>query len=488
VGQKKRTDPTAEERQAERVTSALEETDRTGRAPDIIKDNPGQFLRDMYEVWHRQGGKEGGRPRNSIRKMREQWLTGRNHVPSLHPKLMGRVKLTRSDVRALVGLFLERWRFSESSYALDQTIRDGYSTFAADDLARLSKKIVDGLSKTDGRKSSVSLPIQTDNKEKIEQAKLRWVNVENVLHECDALMTLSRHKIAVGANPVWTIKTFWNMIDQLYEYDRINQIPDRLLIWAIDFGSRKIGEKDSFDEYFNAGLLALQLYSVASFNSEKDENVAKLSRRLPVLRVTDALDRAKRWDWLVERTAIVVQNLDLEAYNALHPGEDQQLSSIRLMDIGVTGEHVLPSTTPSRWAEELRKLYRRNVEAADATLTVFVRNDPWMIAGQSKLIRYFAHSDLRSSSHLKKSAEDELEPVTESRELPSPGSNYDDAFRLVYWASRYRLGKVDESTSTIGIDALAYLRKVGFRVLSMPGFLSTFGGGHQTNDVRLSLK
>ena len=113
MGHRKPREKTADELQAERVTAALEETDRTGRVPAFVRENPGQFLRDMYDVWHRQGGKEGGRWRNSIRKMRDEWLVGRNTVPSLHPKLMGRVKATRSDARALIDLFLTRWRYGE---------------------------------------------------------------------------------------------------------------------------------------------------------------------------------------------------------------------------------------------------------------------------------------------------------------------------------------------------------------------------------------
>ncbi|MEM9378227.1 MAG: hypothetical protein AAGA72_18570, partial [Pseudomonadota bacterium] len=71
MGQKRIRARTAEELQAERVEAALYEAGQTGHAPRLVTDNPGQFLRDMYEVWHRQGGKEAGRWRNSIRKMRE---------------------------------------------------------------------------------------------------------------------------------------------------------------------------------------------------------------------------------------------------------------------------------------------------------------------------------------------------------------------------------------------------------------------------------
>jgi hypothetical protein len=228
VGQKRTKENDPAELQTERVTAALEETDRTGRAPASVRDNPGQFLRDMYEVWHRQGGKEGAHWRNSIRKMRDTWLTGQNAVPSLHPKLMGRVKLTRSDVRALLDLFLGRWRYANGEASAGAVTKDGYVGFAANARKRLREIILDGIVKSSEHRDGFRLPIQTDERESLRETERRWVDIEKVVRECDALITLSRHKIAVGASPWQTIRSVWHMLNHLFEHDQSRGFPDRV--------------------------------------------------------------------------------------------------------------------------------------------------------------------------------------------------------------------------------------------------------------------
>ena len=43
---------------------------------DCITDAPGAFLWEFYKAWVENGGQDGGKNRNSIRRMREVWLTG----------------------------------------------------------------------------------------------------------------------------------------------------------------------------------------------------------------------------------------------------------------------------------------------------------------------------------------------------------------------------------------------------------------------------
>jgi len=147
---------------------------------------------------------------------------------------------------------------------------------------------------------------------------------------------------------------------------------------------------------------------------------------------------------------------------------------VRLKDIGVTAEHVLPSTTPRAWGRELRHLYGREIAAADATFTVFMRQSGWHIGEKSFPIRYFAHTPLRPNRNGNGLSGAPAEWITRSEELKAPDTNYDDAVRLLYWASRYRLGRDDRETATVGWQALAYLRKIGFRVLALPAFLRIF--------------
>jgi hypothetical protein len=474
VGQKRKREKTTEELQAEQVLAALEEVEQSGRAPKLVTENPGQFLRDMYEVWHRQGGIVGGRPRNSIRKMREQWLVGKNHVPSLHPKLMGRVKATRSDVRALVDLFLTRWRYGQTGDALTSMTTDGYVSFKATDRRRLRDAVVDGIVKHANGRRGLSLPPQADERDDIKETERRWVDVEKVMHECDALITLSRHKIAVGSSPWQTIRNVWHMLNHVFEYDESRDFPDRFFVWVVDLGSREVEQAEAFEEFYNAGLLALQLASFANFDASKGSEAENRLRLLPRLTISESVRRDELWRWLTERAVVVVQNLRLEEFSASYAEEEERLSAVRLKDVGVTAEHVLPSTTPRAWGRELRHLYGREIAAADATFTVFMRQSGWPIDEKSRHIRYFAHTPIRPQRNGGVGAKAPAEWVTRSEELKAPDANYDDAVRLLYWASRYRLERNDKETATVGWQALAYLRKLGFRALTLPDFLKIF--------------
>lgn len=476
MGKKKPREKTAADLKVERVNAALEETDRSGRAPAFVRENPGQFLRDMYEVWHLQGGKEGGRWRNSIRKMRDEWLIGRNAVPSLHPKLMGRVKATRADARALIDLFLTRWRYGEGDDALSSMTRDGYVGFDSNDLKRLRGGLLASLFRGDNRNANIAIPEQANGHDDQEETRKRWVDVEKILYECDALIALSRHKIAVGPGPWQTINNVWHQLNHLWEYDQRNEASNRVLIWVIDLGSREVEQPEAFEEYFNSGLLALQLASFAKFDSRPDGVASRSSALLPVLRIPESIEREQRWQWLSERTVIVAQNIRLEELDAEDKLEDEQLLRLRLKDIGVTGEHVLPSTTPRAWGRELRQLYRKEIAASDATFTVFLRESPWLLDDRQRNIRYFAHTPLQNNRQRTAPA-GESDWQTHSQELRAPDDRYDHAFRLVYWAARKRLGMVSDSSSSLGNESLAYLQKIGFRVLKLPTFLRIFSTG-----------
>ena len=472
--QKKRSEKTAEDLQTERITAALEETDRTGKTPDFIRENPGQFLRDMYEVWHRQGGKEGGRWRNSIRKMRDEWLTGRNAVPSLHPKLMGRVKVTRSDARALIDLFLTRWRYGEDNDPVVSMTSDGYIEFTANDRRLLRDILLSGVIRSSEPSKGIDLPIQRRERDSFEETKRRWVNVEQVMRESDALITLSRHRIAVGGNTIETMTNFWHFLNHLYLNDQKSGESNRILVWVVDIGERLVEQEFSFSEYYNAGLLALQLKSFACFDSIYDDEKSGRSLLLPRLRIAEDVHRNQRWDWLSERTIIAVQNLRREEFDGLYEDQDAKVDSIRLKEIGVTAENILPNKTPREWSKTLRLLYGRQTEAADATITVFYKEIERPQSGPARDIRYFAHGPASGSV---KPEEDPLPNValsTRSIELQSPGQNYDDAFRLLYWAARFRLGLGGQDEREQSFDALAYLRHHSFRFLLLNDFLRVF--------------
>ncbi len=467
MGQKKPREKTADELQSERVTAALEETDRTGRAPAFIRENPGQFLRDMYDVWHRQGGKEGGRWRNSIRKMRDEWLVGRNAVPSLHPKLMGRVKVTRSDARALIDLFLTRWRYGEGGDALSSMTRDGYVGFASTDWKRLRDQLVKGLFALDRAKSDGGFQLPSQEKRPRDRAGDLKVEsfIETEYRYCDALITFSRNRIAVGPNPPQIMKNFFFLFNSFFEEEQ-NKESSCVFIWIVDLGIRIFEESESFNNFYNASFLALLLQAFRSFDSRKDDLEGDHGELFHHLRIMEPSQRIKRWKWLCERSVVVADNLRLEEFQDLYNDEENRRRQIRMKDAEIKSQNILPTEIPMNWVSPLRKLTGKKIDIDNISFTSLIRNDPRISKGlRRKLVKYHAHA--RTINDLKG---EDSDIVVESLELPSPGANYDDAFRMVHLASLYRLGEA-QNFDTEEATAFAYLRHLGYQVLKIEDFI-----------------
>ncbi len=469
VGQKRIREKTAEELQAERVEAALNEAGRTGRAPGLVVENPGQFLRDMYEVWHRQGGKEGGRWRNSIRKMREQWLTGRNHVPSLHQKLMGRIKLTRSDARALIGLFLERWRYVNGSAASVLASADGYAAFDVDIQLRIRDALLIAAFPSKGKVGarSILMPPRPTNT----RAHADDIHVDAFIdnyRQCDALVTFSRNRVVVDPTPPESMKNFFYLFNAFYEEDRLNAKSKRVFIWIVDFGRRLYEEDQSFREYFNSGLLSLLFQSFYSFDSERDRPDEYQGKILGQLRIFDSQRRRARWQWFLERSVVIVENLRWEEFGQLYGDEESQIAKIRLRDSGVTAQHILPLDVPPRWGGYLKNLGGRKVNVNDISFTNFYKKEGWDPIGDEKKIKRYAHA--RTIMPSEKGISD---AIIESIELPSPGRSYDEACDIIYLSALYRLSN-DHDLDSEEMTAFAYLRKLGFNVIKVDDFMRLF--------------
>jgi hypothetical protein len=126
---------------------------------------------------------------------------------------------------------------------------------------------------------------------------------------------------------------------------------------------------------------------------------------------------------------------------------------------------------PNRWAQlrEFRNLYGPELtDISDATLTVhFSRADKESKRHSAGGVRYFAHA-LRPRT----TEETPFDSVARFVELSSPGSLYDEAMELVYWAARHRLRKVrehsdDQQNARDWAIAVAYLRNQGFRMIRL---------------------
>lgn len=469
VGQKKPREKTADDLQTERVTAALEETDRTGRAPALVRENPGQFLRDMYEVWHRQGGKEGGRWRNSIRKMRDEWLTGRNAVPSLHPKLMGRVKVTRSDARALIGLFLERWRYGEGSDALSSMTGDGYVEFSANDAKKLRSKMLNGLFLSHDVKFLLEASSAHNTKrDRPHRRELELESfIENDYRHSDALITFSRNRIAVGPNPPQIMKNFFHLFNKLYE-EESQRDSSCVFIWIVDLGLRLFEDDESFYSFYNAGLLSLLLHSLSTFESERDGERSEHGPLFRRFRIIESPERMRRWRWLMERSIVVVDNLLPEEIHILEKNYDN-IDLIDLRDAEIKQHHILPSEIPSAWSSLLGRSAGHKIGVNNISFTSLINKKGWPSDGRNKKkAKYYAHFRTVSDIH-----EGSSNVVIRSIEMPSPGSSYDEAFWLVYLAAQYRLQQ-NVSLDSEEATAFAYLRRLGYHTLRLEEFARVF--------------
>lgn len=459
--------PSVADEQTERVVRALEETDRAGRAPASIRDDPGRFLRDLYEVWHRQGGKEGGRPRNSIRKMRDQWLVGRQAVPSLHPKLMGRIKVTRADARAMIDLFLTRWRYADGDEPVGSMTRDRYIAFPTADPKRLRDHLVHVLFASGGgtKGRSILLP-ELAAKSRVHGMDLRVQSfLGSEYRQCDALITFSRNRIAVGPNPAETMKNFFFLLNGFYEDDQRRQESKCIFIWVVDLGRRLFEDDRSFREFYNAGFLALLLQAFAMFDSEQDSATGQKGRLFRELRIFDPTLRRQRWKWLVERSVVIAENLRWEEFGGLYGDEERDVSKIRLRDSGITAQHILPLETPANWNSSLKRLVGRKFNLGDITFTTLINKNGWEERNERKYQKYFAHARTLKDADIGIS-----NARSESIELPYAGRQYEEASRIVYLSALYRLRR-ENNLESEEMTAFAYLRKLGFNALRIDDFI-----------------
>lgn len=452
MGRKDIEEKTPEELQAERVTAALDETDRTGHVPNFVRENPGQFLRDMYEVWHRQGGKEGGRWRNSIRKMREEWLIGRNAVPSLHQKLMGRVKLTRSNVRSLLGLFLELWRYEEISGRRKQNANEGYVRFPALSLSNLKRSILDALMDS---LNTLALPAQrTHSLNQLNDPRVRTFS-QDEYNKCDALITFSRNRIAIGRNPAQTIMDFTKILNILYQEEKNSKNSHCMLIWVVDMGTRYLENSDSFEYFYNSCFLSLLFKAFLSFDSKVEISKSMIGDEF---REPDFPQREQRLKWLEKRSAIVVSNLRRDEKKQIY--KDEIHKNDHEYPYGdFTNLHILPQDIPETWNESIHKIFKKRVEYKDMSFTSLFKCSGW---DSEEKFKHFAHTD-----SLRK-LENEHGFFIDSVQLPSAGENYEKALEYVYYAVSHRIRK-----KGIEIEEYAFnkIRQLGFSILDIDEFL-----------------
>lgn len=469
----------------EKITAALAAAEADDAVAECIIETPGAFLWEFYKAWVENGGQDGGKNRNSIRRMRDVWLVGEHDVKSLHPKLTGKIRISKDDAKSLMTLFLGRWKFigiKEGDWILTA---DGYAPFPCKDCKALCARLADAMYPEESRAEQIGLLLPARSGDgQVDTTGEQWSDIAALFPAANAFITISRHNSTIGPTPQDALRLFWDFMKHLYETvdDR-----DTIFIWVIDIGVRQVEDENAWKDFYNFEMMKTQFRAFASFDSEADldadeeaESQTSTQRSgihdafLRSITIPEEGHREKRWKWLCERSVIVVQNLRKEEFEHFYVDEDQQVGKFRLRDIGVTAENILPSMTPNRWSQlrEIRELYGRDLRSlSDATLTVLLNLSNESKETGSNSVRYFAHAP--SQLHGDNPA---LDAASRSRELTSPGSHYDDAMQLVYWAARHRLKKIRGDQDGVHTDdwaiATAYLGNQGFRVIRLPEFMT----------------
>ena len=287
----------------------------------------------------------------------------------------------------------------------------------------------------------------------------------------DAILTISRKRTFIDQSNADSCKGMWHLLNRLRNVEPSNEDERFTFIWSLDFGPRIVEEQGAFDTFANVAQLAFQFHCVKKFDTIYDHDHQGMTGLSSRARIFEPDKRKNRWDWFVNRTVIIAMNLRREEFEDLYQEDDASLRSMRISDIGISSEHVLPSITPPLWSSHLKEFHDDDVEVSDATFTVFLsKKDDSIHESNSHRLRYLAHIAL---------SDEEMNAVggrwtAKSIELPSPGQSYDEAIGLMYLAARYRLGKCTPTEVDDGLTAVAYLRKFGFQVLRLPDFLRTF--------------
>ncbi len=476
----------------EKITAALNEIEKSVSFPDCVTETPGAFLWEFYKAWVDNGGQDGGKNRNSIRRMRDHWLTGKLEVKSLHPKLTGRIRISKDDAKSLMSLFLGRWRFVGVKKGDWVLTSDGYAPFQCRDCKKLCDLLADAMYPEGSKQARIGFQLPAHASEsQLEEIQTDWNAVAALYRTSDAVVNFSRRRSSLGATHPETTKFFWHLLNNFYSTME-GQKP--ILIWIIDIGSRQVEDEEAWAEFFNFEMLKAQFRSFATFDSADDEENSETERNgenigeipksgihdafLHSLKIPEQSHREKRWQWLCDHTVIVIQNLRKEEFDHLYSEEDKGIDKIRVKDTGVTAENILPKMLPLHWAKhkQLRELYGPNIEnVANATLTAFFKLEGWVDKPATPTenidLRYFAHA-LTSRSTSPEETDVGLRTV--SRELDSPGEFYDEAFRIVYWAARHRLEREkleDRDAKDTWSIAVAYLKNQGFQIFRLQEFL-----------------
>jgi hypothetical protein len=254
-----------------------------------------------------------------------------------------------------------------------------------------------------------------------------------------ALLTVSTQQTLIVARSNFKFVGFSRLIGRLIAVDETDK-RERILLWILDLG----------------GLNILDLDSRVRF-----ENVDELVRRFKVLRSFEDRRVQARWDWLKSRAVIVLRN-------PISSGDDVAIPDF-------TAGHVLLDTIPAAWerSAKLRALYGRDLERRnEANYSIFVNESADRAADEGSSDQDGRHA-FGYYGHAKFAHGRRDQHRLRGLKLPSPGEEYEIAFRTVYAAAADFLGlrRAAVDPSIDGKKAAQELRSLGFSLLHLDEFM-----------------
>jgi hypothetical protein len=409
--------------------------------PDIPDPNSQSesFVRAIHRGWKSSGGYVSGKPRHSDRFLTDKLKESGAEVRSLTPKLVGKTRISAKDAETLLRFFLQNWpegEEGEDGEVLSVLYAPLLSKTQIDEIVALvSDGIVTG-----------AIPILSAEPLTAEQPATQIAYlpgeaagklIQRMFQECDAYFIVGTERPLVTQQPRTELWGFRNIINQLKEIEETENRP-RPIIWVLDMGRQKFEEED---------VEARQRYL----------GVQALLTRFKALQHFEDRGREERWAWLNKHAAIMVFDIRLE------PGD---MRGIRRPTFAA--HHVSFTAVAPLWAmnSNFRALYGSDLERLDQrNFSVFYRAAGWPAfteAGEETRVhrRYFGYASFARE-------------VGRGMELPSPGANYEDAYRTAYAAAVDMLGLENKSAETF-VDpkhAAAQLRYLGYRLLPLSEFM-----------------
>lgn len=423
--------------------------------PDPTSD-AGAAFRYVYDGFVRRGDYDRGKPRHAVRQIKI-WL-GENQVRSLETKLAGKTWLKYQDAFLLLSLFLKHWKYDK--------IKNKYTPYQEKNLEEFANFLLKDLFPEDVK--AILLPSRTRAKNISDRSEISLLSTfvdpitktrasGDVIRECftegDALVTVSRVRTIIDADPARAMTGFNRLMADLYEIDRKDE-RKRAAIWIIDLGLRNDKEA-ARGAIYNLQFLITQFRAIS---------------------LVDAPKQRQLYNWLRKNACIIVGSLRRDEIDGIYYFAGLDLETVKKDRPWFQSDRLFLESVPGRWldAEGSEAFGKSQGELwRIPTITAHLRMDDWEDVDHPdeldirKNLRYFFHGSVKSS-------QDQFEDVARCIPLPEPGSRWSDAYRLACNAAFARLGYGQEKRiSSVGSpeEALTLLRDQHFAALNLNEFL-----------------